>query len=321
MKSEKNKTKYGPENPHPSVFQFFTRFPDEDSAREYLINARWPDGVICVHCGHDEVWKIRQGKLFTCKCCRKQFTVRLRTVMEDSPIALRKWLFAMYLFEVYPKGISATSLQKHLGVMYKTAWHMLHRLRRGHEYNGIVLDGEIEADETYLGGKEKNKHEADKLKAGRGTVGKQAVLGIRERGGQVVTMPVEKTDEESLAGNVRAVTAEGSLVYTDENTAYTSLAKTHRHDTVSHSSGEYARGDVHVNGIESIWSLVKRAYVGVYHHWAPKNSHRYVQEIAARQALRKIPAFDFSDGRGLSRVRLLMAGISGKRLTYAELTS
>ncbi len=127
---------------YPSAFQFFERFPDEDSAREYLINARWPNGVLCVHCGHDEVWRIRNGKLFMCKECRKQFTVRLGTVMESSPIPLRKWLFGMYLFAIHSQGVASTNMAKQLGITQKSAWHMNHKLRRAFEddfFIGVLL--------------------------------------------------------------------------------------------------------------------------------------------------------------------------------------
>ena len=301
----------------PSAFEFFERFPDEDSARDYIINARWPDGVTCAHCGHDEVYRIRNGKLFRCKDkdCAKQFTVRIGTVMEDSPLPLRKWLFAMYLFGIHPKGVASTSMAKQTGVTQKTAWHMDHRIRKAFEYDGV-----IEVDETYLGGKENNKHASKKLKAGRGPVGKQAVLGLVERGGKAVAFPISGTAQENLSGNVNSIVAGGSTIYTDDHSGYNAIEPKMKHETVNHTAGEYVRGDAHKNSVESLWSLLKRAYHGIYHHWSYKHSHRYTAEMSFRPSLRTIPAFDESDGSGITMIRLLVSGMVGKRLTYEELT-
>ncbi len=316
-----------PHSPHfypvdqPSTFEFFDRFPDEDSARDYIINARWPDGVTCAHCGHDEVYRIRNGKLFRCKDkeCAKQFTVRIGTVMEDSPLPLRKWLFAMYLFGIHPKGVASTNMAKMIGVTQKTAWHMDHRIRRAFEYEGIILDGIVEVDETYIGGKEKNKHASKKQNAGRGPVGKQAVLGLVERGGSAVAFPIDGTALDNLSGNVNTMVANGSTVYTDNHGGYNAIDPTMKHETVNHTAGEYVRGEAHTNSVESLWSLLKRAHYGIYHHWSAKHGHRYSSEISYRQSLRSIPAFDESDGSGITIIRLLVSGMVGKRLTYRDL--
>jgi len=301
----------------PSVFEFFQRFPDNDSAHDYFVNARRPDGVICAHCGHDECWFIKTRKRFTCRGCRKQFSVRVGTVMENSPISYQKWLYGMYLFCVFPKGIASTNMAKMVGITQKSAWHMDHRIRTAFEHNGVMLDGVVEVDETYIGGKDRNR---PKHKRGgkRGPKGKAGVLGMRERGGRTIT---RRMDGRPLASHVRSHVAEGAKVYTDEHMGYVALRSTHRHSAVKHSRDEYVRGDVHTNGIESTWALLKRAYMGVYHHWnAEKHGHRYAAEIAGKQSMRGLAAFDDSDGSGPTMIRLLVAGIVGKSLTYEALT-
>ena len=303
----------------PSTFDFIKRFPTEESAREYLINARWPNGVICPNCGHDEVWRIREGKLFTCKGCRKQFTVRVGTVMQNSPIPLQKWLFAMYLFGIHSKGVASTKMAELLGVTQKTAWHMDHRLREAFIDGGLMFEGTIEADEVYIGGKEKNKHNSKKLRAGRGSVGKVPVLGILQRDGEMVAFPVESTDKRTLSGNLNSRVMPGSKVYTDEHKGYGGLKDGLRHETISHGAGEYVRGDVHTNTIEGVWSLVRRSHIGVYHYWSRKHLHRYIAEITQRRSIQKLPAFDSSNGSGITMVRMMMAGMVGARLTYKEL--
>ena len=300
----------------PSAFEFFNTFPDEGSAREYLINARWPDGIVCAHCGHDEVWRICKGKLFTCKSCRKQFTVRVGTVMEDSAIPHRKWLFGMYLFGIHPKGIASTSMAKQLGITQKSAWYMDHRLREAFQHSGVVLNGTAEGDETYIGRTAKNKHKKIKLNAGYGTVGKQIVTDMTERNGWAVAFPIPNTSMQVLNGNIHDRI---SAIYTDELTGYNSISETHRHESVNHSTGEYVRGDVHTNGIESGWALLKRAHYGIYHHWSRKHGHRYAAEISGRYDIENYPAFDDGDDSGFTMIRLMMSGLIGKRLTYREL--
>lgn len=302
----------------PSAFDFFKRFPDEDAARLYLETARWPSGIICIHCQHSEVWKIRGGKLYTCKGCRTQFTIRTGTVMEDSKISLQKWIYAMYLMTTSRKGISSIQLSKELGITQKSAWFMEHRIRESCKSSGLMT-GTIEVDETFIGGKEKNKHESKKLHAGRGGVGKSIVFGAKNRNGETQAKVIHGTTKEHLGQAINESVADGAILYTDDHRGYTGLDK-YRHETVNHSAGEYVRGDAHTNGIESFWAILKRAHMGTFHHWSKKHLDRYVREFAFKANTSGLPAFDKTGvDCGITTVRAYMAGMEGRRLTYKEL--
>ncbi|MCA8991033.1 MAG: IS1595 family transposase [Planctomycetaceae bacterium] len=290
-------------------------FSDLDRCNEYMKGIKWPDGAIaCPKCGGQRIGEIKTRKMLRCKGCRKQFSYKVGTIFEDSPLGLDKWFVAVWCITSAKNGISSYELSRALGITQKSAWHMLHRIRvalSAGNFSG-KLSGTVEADETFVGGKAKNMHKAERARKikGRGAVGKTIVQGVLQRGGMVIAGVVQDSKRKTLQPNVRASVEAGASIYTDALRSYEGLEDEYLHDTVDHAK-EYVRGDVHTNGMENFWSLLKRCLNGTYISVMPWHLCRYVDEQVFRFNERKL-----SDGE---RFDVAMAGVVGNRLTYTDL--
>ena len=294
-----------------SFAKLMKMYPDNASAEAWFVERRWPNGIACPRCGDTsiQVGTTHPKMPYRCRGCKKFFSVKTGMMMEGSNIGYQAWLIAVYSLTTNLKGVSSVKLHRDLEITQKSAWYMAHRIRESWADDQPPFAGPVEADETFVGGLEANKHGNKKLKAGRGTVGKTAVAGVRDREtGKVQATVVARTDKETLQGFVQDNTAEGATVYTDDATAYDGLPN---HDTVKHSIGEYVRDNVHTNGVESLWAMFKRGHKGVYHKMSKKHLKRYVTEFVGRHNKRPL---DTDDQMGA-----LVRGMEGKRLPWAKL--
>ena len=300
-----------------SLIELMEVFPSEDAAREWFEAIYWPDGARCGHCDGARVRPVASGKPMPwwCSDCRKYFSVKTGTAMEGSNLPLRKWAIGIYLCLTSLKSVSSMKLHRDLGIGQKAAWFMLHRLREAWTKNsdGTQLGGPVEADETYVGGRRANKPKAKRKELeGRGPVDMTPVVGLKDRStGQVAARAIERTDAKSLQGFVREHAEPGASVYTDEATAYVGLGGDFEHASVNHSVAEYVRGQVHINGMESFWSMLKRAHKGTFHKISPKHLNRYVQEFAGKHNLRTADT--------LVQMAVMADRLSGRRLRYRDL--
>lgn len=296
-----------------TIIDLFRMFPDDEAAEKWFEDQRWPDGhKCCTDCGsmNYAVVANRRPMPYRCRDCRSYFSVKKGTVMQSSKIGLQKWLFAMYMMSTSLKGAASMKVYRELGITQKTAWFLTQRIREGFMKGTQSMIGPVEVDETYVGGKRGNMHASRRKKfEGRGTVGKTAVVGAKDRASNKVSAKVvSRTDAETLQGFVVDNADPKAIVYTDDARAYKGLPN---HETVSHSVGEYVREQAHTNGIESFWATMKRGYKGIYHKMSPKHLDRYVKEFAGRHNVR--------DADTLEQIAVLSGGLVGARLRYKDL--
>jgi transposase-like protein len=292
-------------------------FSDPACAFDFVKALRWPDGrVICPRCGHDEHSFLATRRIWKCKGCKRQFSLKVGTIFEDSPLGWDKWLPAVWLIANSKNSISSHELARSLGVTQKTGWFMLHRIRKAMESRSFAkLSGTVEVDETFVGGQAKFMHRRvreRRIHSRGGGVDKAAIQGAVQRGGPVKAEVIDgDLDRLRLQGNVRRWVVEGATVYTDEARAYLGLDRFYGHKSVQHAR-EYVSGDVHTNTLENFWSLLKRAIKGTQIHVDEDHLDRYVTERAF--------AYNYRDHTDLGRMRLALAGVDGRRLTWDALT-
>lgn len=292
-------------------------FANLDNCLNYLIERRWPEGVVtCPRCGTDKVTFMASRHTWQCKARhpKAQFSIKVGTIFEDSPIGLDKWLCAMWMLANCKNGISSWELHRTLGVTQKSAWFMLQRVRLALQGEGSgKLSGDVEVDETYIGGKSRNKHRSTRSRRIKGTggMGKVAVMGLLERHGEVRTRVIHNTVQETMRSNIREYVETGSSVYTDSHGGYATLSEEYVHGVINHAE-KYVDGQIHTNGIENFWSLLKRGIGGTYVSVEPFHLFRYLDEQTFR--------FNNRKANDAYRFDLAVSQIVGKRLTYSSLT-
>ena len=291
--------------------ELFRMFPDDAAAEKWFAYQRWGDEPYCPHCGSLNVQSGAAHKTmpYRCRDCRKRFSVRTHTVMESSNLGYQTWALAIYILTTSLRGVSSMKLHRELGITQKSAWHLAHRIRRAWEDEQGLFVGPVEVDETYVGGRERNRHASERRRQGRGAVNMTPVAGVVDRAtNQVSSAPVEDTRRGTLVEFIYDRVEDDATVYSDDHGAYRSLPY---HEVVRHSLGEYVRGEIHTNTIESHWAMLKRCIMGSYYHLSSKHLHRYTTEVDGRRNDR--------DSDTVEQMANIAHGMLGKRLKYEDL--
>ncbi len=307
-------------NPLPtSLLEAVRYFTDLDVATDFVAKLRWPNGPVCPKCDGTAHSYLTTRRVWKCKACTKQFSVKVGTIFEDSALGLDKWLPAIWLIANSKNGISSHELGRALGVTQKSTWFMLHRIRLAMQTGSFAkFAGEVEVDETYIGGKARNMHYADRVrkfgkgkKGGHPSIGKTPVMGLIERGGAVRTYVVKDATKNTLQSRIRETVEPGAALYTDTLPAYSGLDADYDHRTVDHAE-RYVDGQVHTNHMENFWSLLKRGLHGTYISVEPYHLFRYLDE--------RMFTFNLRDLTDLGRFTAVLTACAGRRVTYMELT-
>ena len=294
--------------------QIMRMFPDDETAERWFTEQRWPNGVCCPECGSVNIQSGAKHKTMPFRCrekeCGKKFSAKSGTVMESSKIGYQDWIIATFEIMTSLKSVSSMKLHRDLGITQKSAWFLAQRLRVALSQDVPLFSCPVEVDETYFGGKRRNMSKSKRARlTGHGPSGKTAVVGAKDRRSNRVSAKVVKsTDQPTLQGFVGKNVEDGAKVYTDDHGGYEGLPN---HESVRHSLSEYVKGDVHTNGIESFWSMLKRAHKGTFHKLSPKHLDRYVQEFAGRHNLRELDT--------IVQMTAVRGGMEGKRLRYRAL--